>query len=97
MSIVRLCLAALLIFPFSAPAQKKQIQELQRDMALMQDEIRGVNERLTNLTVLVEQLVDKVNNTNTKVTVLDGSLKDSLKQQQREIATAAIVDGLFST
>jgi tol-pal system protein YbgF len=86
MSISRLCLIVLLLVPAGAFAQKKQIQELQRDMALMQDEIRGMNERLTNLTVMMEQLMTKVSNTNTTVTVLDGSIKDSLKQQERQIA-----------
>jgi tol-pal system protein YbgF len=86
MSIFRLCLIALLLSPLGAFAQKQQIQELQRDMALMQDEIRGMNERITNLTVMMEQLMDKVNNTNTTVTVLDSSIKDSLKNQEQQIA-----------
>jgi tol-pal system protein YbgF len=85
MSIARICLIALLLWPAGGLAQKKQIQELQRDMALMQDEIRGMNERLTNLTVMVEQLMTQVSNTNTTVTVLDGSIKDSLKSQEQQI------------
>jgi len=54
-------------------------------MALMQDEVRTVNEKLNHLTVLVEQLMDKVSETNTTVTVLDSSIKDSLKEQQQQI------------
>jgi len=93
MMIGRLLLAVMLVFPFAASAQKRQIQELQRDMALLQDEIRTVNSGLTNLTVLVEQLTDKVNNTNTTVTVLDSHLKDSLKEQESQIATPVATVG----
>ena len=73
--------------------QKREIQELQRDMALLQDEVRGMNERLTNLSVMVEQLLDRMNSTNTSVTVLDSNLKDSLKQQQAEIAAPVAAMG----
>ncbi len=86
MFVGRLCLIVLLAFPLAGFAQKKQIQELQRDMALMQDEVRSLNEKLTNLTVLVEQVLDKVNKTNTTVAVLDSSLKSSLKEQQKQMA-----------
>ncbi len=86
MSIGRLCVIALLLCPAGIFAQKQQIQELQRDMALLQDEVRGMNERLTNLTVMVEQLMSKMSNTNTTVTVLDSSIKDSLKKQEQQIA-----------
>ena len=85
MRIGRLCLIVLLASA-GAWAQKKQIQELQRDMALLQDEVRTMNERLTNLTVMVEQLLDRVGSTNTAVTVLESSLKDSLKKQQEAVA-----------
>jgi hypothetical protein len=39
-------------------------------MALMQDEIRGVKEWLTNLTVMMGQLMTKVGNTNTAVQIM---------------------------
>lgn len=81
----RLCVIVLLATA-AAWGQKKQIQELQRDMALLQDEVRTMNERLTNLTVMVEQLLDRVSSTNTAVTVLESSLEDSLKKHQQAVA-----------
>lgn len=90
MVVGRFCLIFLLAFPALGFGQKRQIQELQRDMALLQDEVRTVNEKLSNLTVLVEQTLDRVNNTNTTVTVLDGSLKESLKEQQKQMAVPIV-------
>lgn len=82
----RLLLAVLLLLPGALFAQKREIQELQRDMALLQDEVRMMNQKLASLTVMVEQVLDRVNNTNTEVTVLDSSLKDTLKEQEKSIA-----------
>ena len=84
----RICLAtlALVLSPAVLMAQRKEIQELQRDIALLHDEVRGMNERINQLTVLVEQTLDRVNQTNTTTTVLDSNLKESLREQQREIA-----------
>ena len=90
MVVGRFCLILLLAFPALGFGQKRQIQELQRDMALLQDEVRTVNEKLSNLTVLMEQTLDRVNNTNTTVTVLDGSLKESLKEQQKQMAVPIV-------
>ncbi len=82
----RISVAVLLLVPGVLLGQKKEIQELQRDMALLQDEVRMMNQKLASLTVMVEQLLDRMNTTNTAVTVLDRNLKDSLKQQEKSIA-----------
>jgi len=76
----------LLLAPGLASAQKKQIQELQRDMALLQDQLRATNEKLTALTMLVEQVLDRVNNTNTAMAVLEKSVKDSFREQEKHMA-----------
>lgn len=83
---LRVLLIVILAFPLSSLAQKKQIQELQRDMALLQDEIRQANEKLAALTLLVEQTLDRVNNTNTAVAVLDKSMKENIREQQKLVA-----------
>ena len=46
---LRVLLIVFLAFPLSSLAQKKQIQELQRDMALLQDEIRQQPQVLATL------------------------------------------------
>lgn len=86
MFLSRLILIVLLVTPGLAQAQKKQIQELQRDMALLQDQLRATNEKLASLTSLVEQVLDRVNNTNTAMAVLEKSVKDSLREQEKHMA-----------
>lgn len=81
----RLAILLLLAYAGPAPAQKKQIQELQRDMALLQDQLRATNEKLASLSMLVEQVLDKVNNTNTAMAVLEKSVKDSLRDQEKHL------------
>ncbi len=81
----RMAIFLLLACPGTAPAQKKQIQELQRDMALLQDQLRATNEKLASLAMLVEQVLDKVNNTNTAVAVLEKSVKDGLRDQEKHM------------
>ncbi|MCP5111822.1 MAG: tetratricopeptide repeat protein, partial [bacterium] len=83
---LRLLLIAFLAFPLSSLAQKKQIQELQRDMALLQDQVRQTNDKLTAMTLLLEQTLDRVNNTNTAVAVLDKSMKENAREQQKLVA-----------
>jgi tol-pal system protein YbgF len=86
MFLSRLILVILLVAPGLAQAQKKQIQELQRDMALLQDQLRATNEKLASLASLVEQVLDRVNNTNTAMAVLEKSVKDSLREQEKHMA-----------
>lgn len=81
----RLAILLLLAYAGPAPAQKKQIQELQRDMALLQDQLRATNEKLASLSMLVEQVLDKVNNTNTAMAVLEKTVKDSLRDQEKHL------------
>lgn len=86
MFLSRLIFVVLLVTPGLAQAQKKQIQELQRDMALLQDQLRATNEKLASLTSLVEQVLDRVNNTNTAMGLLEKSVKDSLREQEKHMA-----------
>ena len=92
---IRVLLIVFLAFPLSSLAQKKQIQELQRDMALLQDQIRQTNDKLLALTQLVEQTLDRVNNTNTAVAVLDKTMRESIREQQELVA--APMAGLGAT
>ncbi len=85
MKVVHVCVLILLAVPGAGFAQKKQLQELQRDMALLQDEVRGLGEKLAALTEVVQQTLDRVNETNTTVAMIDSSLQEGLKQQQKEL------------
>ena len=61
MKLRRLILAALFIFPVICSAASKEIVELQRDVAQLQDQVRnlqsGFDTKLAALTVLVQQAI----------------------------------------
>lgn len=71
-------LAALLAGPVAA-ADKKELAQLQRDIALLQDEmrtsIRAQNDRLIAMESMLKTMLDQLAATNRAVTVLDGNLK----------------------
>jgi tol-pal system protein YbgF len=79
-------------------AQKKEVQEMQRDVLLMQDQIRTLqrtlDEKLAALTVLVQQTLDASNKANTAVAVLERQMNEKLADQQKTVA--APVAGLGS-
>jgi TolA-binding protein len=85
MKLLRLLLILLLVCPFFSSAQRKEYVELQRDVALLQDQVRtlqrSVDERMAALTILVQQALDSINKVNTAVAVLDSGVRDRLREQ----------------
>ncbi len=82
---LRLCLLSLSLVPYHAFGASKEIVELQRDVAQLQDQVRTMQsstaEKLTALTVLVQQTLDASNKANSAVAVLGSRLNDSLDKQ----------------
>jgi tol-pal system protein YbgF len=68
---------------YGAPA--REIVELQRDVAALQEQIRvlqrSMDQRLESLTSLVEQSLTASNKVNTSVAALENGLRDRLTQQ----------------
>lgn len=85
----RLLPLILLATPF-AFGQKKEVIELQRDVALLQDQVRtlqrALDEKTTALTVLMERTLDSINKANTAVAVLESGVREKLQQQERSVA-----------
>ncbi len=79
---------SLMIAP-SVFAQKKETVELQRDVALLQDQVRtmqrSMDEKLGALTVLMQQTLDAANKANTSVAVLEAGLRDKMKDQEAKL------------
>lgn len=77
-----LILAALLAGPVAA-ADRKELAQLQRDIALLQDEMRssikGQNDRLIAMESMLKTMLDQMAATNRAVTVLDGNLKSRVE------------------
>lgn len=84
-----LLLSALLFTPTLSFAQRN-IQELQRDVAQLQDMVRNLqqsqNEKMAALTVMVQQALDASNKANTSVAVLDNSIRQTLREQAAPVA-----------
>ncbi len=89
-----LAVVALLWVPSLAFGASKEIQELQRDVAQLQEMVRSLqqsqNERLAAITVLVQQAVDAANKANTSVAVLESGLRQSIRDQEAKVVTPVV-------
>ena len=85
-----MALTLLLWAPALALAANKEIEELQRDVAQLQDQVRQLQQsqdrQLAALTTLVQQSVDAANRANTAVAVIQNNLQQSLKDQESKVA-----------
>ncbi len=91
----RLCILILAAAPAVAfAAVSKEMQELQRDVALLQDQVRQLQQsqdkQLSALTVLVQQAVDAANRANTAVAVIQSSLQQNLSQQESKVVAPVV-------
>ncbi|MBM3783275.1 MAG: tetratricopeptide repeat protein [Acidobacteria bacterium] len=88
----------LILAAIPAVAQKEKIAEIQRDLLLMQDQIRSVqrsqDEKLAQMQILLQQTLDTATKANTAIIALDAVMKDRMKEQERIVA--APVAGLGS-
>ncbi|HET9319614.1 MAG TPA: tol-pal system protein YbgF [Bryobacteraceae bacterium] len=89
MKLRRLFLAALFVFPVICPAASKEMVELQRDVAQLQDQVRtlqsGFDAKLAALTVLVQQAVDSSNKASNSLAGLQGGIQEQMRQQGQGI------------
>jgi tol-pal system protein YbgF len=89
MSLSRTTLAFLALAPFAFGASK-EMQELQRDVALLQDQVRTLqraqDEKFAAMQALVQQTLESVNRTNTALAVMENKFNDTMKQQQLSVS-----------
>ncbi len=94
MTIWRSLLPALLICPSLTFAASKEIIELQRDLAQLQDQVRTLqraqDEKFAALQVLVQQALDSANKTSTSVALLQNNLLQSFKDQQKSVVDPVV-------
>jgi len=85
-----LCSIALSTLLLSAPlfAASKEQQEMQRDIAQLQDQVRAlqstVDQRLASMQTLLEQSLEAGNRTGRDVSVLGSSVKDMLDRELKD-------------
>ena len=93
-----LLVCLLIAVPVLAPAASKEILELQRDIAQLQQQIkdlqRSQDEKFAAVTELARQSIEAANRANTGVAVITSNIERNLRDQTDKVATP--VQGLSS-
>jgi len=83
-----------IFFPAIAPAISREMQELMRDVALLQQQVKDLQQsqdtRFAALTVMVQQTLDSATKANTAVAVLESGLRGSMQEQLKGVVTSAV-------
>jgi len=94
---MRLCLFAFLLVPFAASGASREIVELQRDVSALQDQVRALQssqtEKLTAMSVLLQQTLEATNNAVKAMTVLETRVSDRLEKQSASFGQPVAVIG----
>jgi tol-pal system protein YbgF len=89
-----LLVCLLLAVPVLAPAASKEIQELQRDVALLQQQIkdlqRSQDEKLAAILEAARSSVEAANRANTSVAVITSDIEKNLREQTDKVATPVV-------
>ena len=90
----RLCALILVCSPALMWGASKEIMELQRDVALLQDQVKQLQQsqdrQLSTMTELVRQALDAANRANTGIAVMQSGFQDSLKTQKNEVVAPVV-------
>src|SRR5579872_5949479 len=65
----------------------KEIIELQRDVATLQDQLRQMQKAIDQLTVLAQQALDTGNRSSTSIAVMDRTLTETTKRIQDAVSS----------
>src|SRR5260370_2483063 len=89
-----LLVCLLLAVPALAPGASKEIMELQRDVALLQQQIkdlqRSQDEKFATLLERVQQSVDAANKANTSVAVIQSNIEKNLRDLTEKVVTPVV-------
>jgi TolA-binding protein len=84
---LRPVLALLVGLPLVALGASREIVELQRDVSFLREEMRNLqktlDQKVANLTSLLEQALERLGQVNTSVVQLDGGVAQKLESQER--------------
>ena len=88
----RLIPAVVFAFPVLCAAASKEIVELQRDVAQLQDQLRTLQSafdtKMATLTTQVQQAGDAANRTATALAGLQGAIQEQLREQGKQVGGA---------
>src|SRR5579864_3204011 len=90
----RLILAASFVFPVICSAASKEIVELQRDVAQLQDQVRALQSsfdtKMGTIAAQVQQLTDSATRANNSLATLQGAIQEQLRQQGKEVMAPVV-------
>ena len=96
MRLSRIVPLLLLTTPFALGASK-EIQELQRDVAMLQDQVRTMQkdfgDRLVTMQTLVQTTMDGVTRINNQMSGMERVFNDAMKQQQQSVSGPVLAVG----
>src|SRR5580698_4158985 len=85
MSLSRIAVVFFALSPFAFGASK-EIMELQRDVAMLQDQVRNLqstlDQKVAAIQTLTQQTLDSANRTNTAVAVMENRFDEAMKKQE---------------
>jgi TolA-binding protein len=80
--------------PSPAPAASKEIQELQRDVAQLQDQLRQLQQsqdrQLAAIQTLVQQSLSAANDATRSVAVIQSGFQQNLRDQESKVVTPVV-------
>jgi tol-pal system protein YbgF len=89
-----------LVFLAAAPltfGASKEMQELQRDVSILQDQVRNMqkdfSEKLVQMITLVQTTQDSVNRANGQMSGMERVFNDAMKQQQQSVSGPVLAVG----
>lgn len=82
-----LLLAVLLAVAPGFGQKKEDILAIQRDLAILQDQTKMLDTKVSKIQVLMEQTLDGINKTNTSVAVLESAVRDKFQQQEKVVGS----------
>src|SRR6266481_2275653 len=86
--------AVLTLSPTQSSGASKEIMELQRDVATLQDMVKAMqrsqDEKLSALQVLVQQSLNAANDANKSVAVIQSGFQQSLRDQEAKVVTPVV-------
>lgn len=92
-----LVLFSLVALPVVAPAASREIQELQRDVGLLQEQVKQLQSsqdmKLVAIQTLVQQAIDNSNKANTGVAVIQDGFNRNLRDLESKVVTPVVTLG----
>lgn len=91
MKFQKLLLVIVLLVPAMSFGQKREdILAIQRDIALLLDQTKTLDQKITKMQVLIEQTQDGVNKANTSMAVMESALRDRFQQQEKSVTGTVV-------